>query len=57
MLRLPATVPIMNNIPTIDFTAVGGGHHGPNEWVDLPSILTTAEFFVKTARELLTLDQ
>jgi len=42
----------MNNIPTVDFTALGGGHHGPNEWVDLSSILTTAKFFSNTAREL-----
>ena len=46
----------VKGIPTIDFTAIGNGLHGPNEWVDLPSILTTAEFFTKTARELQNLD-
>ena len=45
----------IKQIPTIDFTALGGGHHGPNEWVDINSILTTAQFFTNTARKLIAL--
>jgi succinyl-diaminopimelate desuccinylase len=39
-------------IPAVEFGPVGAGHHGPEEWVSLPSLAAYREAIVDFARGL-----
>ena len=39
-------------VPAVEFGPVGGGHHGPEEWVSIPSLERYSQALVQFVREL-----
>lgn len=47
---MDATLFAAAGIPTVNYGPGGAGAHEPMEWVDLNSVVTTAEVLVETGR-------
>jgi succinyl-diaminopimelate desuccinylase len=43
---------LKTGIPAVEFGPAGAGHHGPEEWVSIPSLRDYREMLVRFAREM-----